>query len=100
MTFDCEGTAVNHRERVREYLLKILRENKDDVGSLSDGDSLVLSGRLNSLDVVDLLTFLEAAFNFEIDPIDFDQAKFDSVDRIVAMLGSAGVESEAQRVRR
>jgi acyl carrier protein len=82
--------AVNHREQVRDYLLRILRDNKSDVASLADADLLVSSGRLSSLDVVDLLTFLEEKFNFEIDPIDFDQSKFDSVDSIVAMLESAG----------
>ena len=82
---------MNHREPVREYLIKILRDNKNDVASVSDADSLVSSGRLSSLDVVDLLTFLEAKFNFAIDPIDFDQTKFDSVNSIVAMLESAGV---------
>jgi len=89
--FFVRETAVNHREEVRQYLLRILRDNKSDVASLSDADSLVSSGRLSSLDVVDLLTFLEEKFNFEIDPIDFDQAKFDSVNSIVAMLEAAGV---------
>ena len=74
------------REQVREYVQKILKENKDDTAPVGDADSLVLSGRLSSLDVVDVLTFLESKFNFEMDPNAFDQAKFDSVDSIVAML--------------
>jgi acyl carrier protein len=82
---------VNHREQVRDYVLKILRQNKDDAATLSDGDSLVSSGRLTSLDVVDLLAFLEERFNFAIDPVDFDQSKFDSVNSVVAMLESTGV---------
>ena len=80
---------MNTREKVREYLIKILRENKNDVASLADNESLVLSGRLSSLDVVDVLMFLEGAFNFEMDPVDFDQVKFDTVDNIVAMVESA-----------
>ena len=74
------------RERVRAYVQKVLKENKDDTAPFSDGDSLVLSGRLSSLDVVDVLTFLEGEFGFEMDPNEFDQAKFDSVDAIVKML--------------
>jgi len=74
------------REQVRSYVEKVLKENKDDTAPFADSDSLVLSGRLSSLDVVDVLTFLEGAFNFEMDPNDFDQAKFDTVDSMVAML--------------
>ena len=84
---------MTKREQVREYIAKILRENKDDTEAISDSDSLVMSGRLSSLDVVDVLTFLEGAFGFEMDPNDFDQAKFDSIDSIVAMVESA--ESKA-----
>ena len=74
------------REQVRSYVQKVLKENKDDTAPFGDADSLVLSGRLSSLDVVDVLTFLEGAFNFEMDPNEFDQAKFDTVDSMVAML--------------
>jgi len=35
---------------------------------------------------VDVLTFLEGEFSFAMDPNDFDQAKFDTVDSIVGML--------------
>ena len=73
-------------ERVRAYVQKVLRENRDDTAPVGDGDSLVLSGRLSSLDVVDVLTFLEGEFDFVMDPNDFDQAKFDSVNSIVRML--------------
>jgi acyl carrier protein len=77
---------MSAREQVREYVQKVLKENKDDTDPVGDNDSLVLSGRLSSLDVVDVLTFLEGEFSFEMDPNDFDQAKFDTVDSIVEML--------------
>ena len=77
---------MNPRERVREYVAKVLKENKDDTNPFGDGDSLVLSGRLSSLDVVDVLTFLEGEFSFAMDPNDFDMAQFDTVDAIVGML--------------
>jgi acyl carrier protein len=87
--------VMSQREQVREFLAGLLRQNQDDASSLSDSDSLVLSGRLTSLDVVDTLTFLEERFGFEMDPIDFDQKKFDSVNSIVAMLEEAGVKRES-----
>ena len=78
--------VMTQRETVREYVQKVLRENKDDTAAISDSESLVLSGRLSSLDIVDVLTFLEEQFGFEIDPNDFDQAKFDTIDSIVEMV--------------
>jgi acyl carrier protein len=77
------------REEVRAYVKKMLAENKDDTAPVADGESLILSGRLSSLDVVDVLTFLEGKFDFQMDPNDFDQSKFDSIDSIVGMLEAA-----------
>ena len=79
-------TTTTVREQVREYLIKVLSEGKSDTKPFADDDSLVLSGRLSSLDVVDVLMFLEGTFNFSMDPNDFDQAKFDTVNRIVALV--------------
>ncbi len=83
------------REQIREYLIKLLHANKDYVTSLADNESLVLSGRLSSLDVVDTLTFLEETFHFEMNPVGFSQAKFDTVDRIMALLLEEGVDVTA-----
>jgi acyl carrier protein len=82
---------MNAKDQVREYVTKVLREHKDDNGPVDDNESLVLSGRLSSLDVVDVLTFLEGQFGFAMDPNDFDQAKFDSVNSIAEMLEQSGV---------
>ena len=83
---------MTKRERVREYLIKVLRQKEDYDEPLADGDSLVLLGRLSSLDVVNLLTFLEDELDFAIDPRRFDLANFDSVDTIVAMVERTPVQ--------
>ena len=88
---------MNVREQLREYVTKILRENKDDTAAVNDSDSLVLSGRLSSLDVVDVITFLESAFNYSMDVNDFDLAKFDTVDQMVALVEGQGVAQWQQR---
>jgi acyl carrier protein len=82
---------MSAREQVREYVTRVLREHKDDNAPLDDGESLVISGRLSSLDVVDVLTYLETQFGFAMGPNDFDQSKFDSVNSIVEMLEQSGV---------
>ena len=84
---------MSAKDEIREYVTKVLREHKDDNGPVADDESLVLSGRLSSLDVVDVLTFLESQFSFAMDPNDFDQSKFDSVNSIAAMVEPSGVRS-------
>ena len=79
---------MTEREQIRQFLVKLLRKREGDIEPLGDGDSLVVSGRLTSVDVVDTLDFLETTFGFEIDPNDFDQEQFDSVDSILAMVGA------------
>ena len=77
---------MTKRDQVRQYLTEVLREDMDDTKPFADDDSLVLSGRLDSLGVVGVLTFLEERFDFSMDPNQFDQTKFDSVNSIMALL--------------
>jgi acyl carrier protein len=81
---------MSAREQVREYLARVLRETANDTDPIGDDDSLVVSGRLSSVDVVDVITFLESNFDFRMDPNGFHQAKFDTVNSIVAMLEKQG----------
>lgn len=75
------------RETVRGFLTNLFAE-QGDTQPLADHDSLVLSGRLSSLDVVNTLVFLEQTFGFEMDANDFDPAQFDTVDSIVALVAN------------
>ncbi len=77
---------MSAHDQVREYITKLLRETAGDTDPVTDSDSLVASGRLSSVDVVDVLSFLERDFNFAIDPRRFDPARFDTINSIVAML--------------
>lgn len=79
---------MNQREQIRSYIARLLHESRSDSEAFRDDESLVLSGRLSSLDVVNLLTFLEGAFQFTIDPNEFDIARFDTVDSIARMLSA------------
>jgi acyl carrier protein len=78
---------MSEREQVRAYVGRVLRERNHDGGAFADGESLLFSGRLSSLDVVGVLSFLEQTFDFKMDPYDFDPGKFDSVNNILALLG-------------
>jgi acyl carrier protein len=76
------------RTKVRGRITEVLRDHMGDTDPFTDSDSLVLSGRLDSLGIVNLMLFLEEDFALSIDPGDFDQTAFDSVRSIVALLGS------------
>ena len=78
--------AAEAREQIRQHVEKILRETAGDHDPVADGESLVMSGRLSSVDVVDVLAFLESKFDFSMDPRRFDPQRFDTIDNIVAML--------------
>lgn len=73
------------RTRVRQVIASLLRRRGDSSPFL-DSDSLVSSGRLASIDVMEIILFLEAELRADFSRIDFDQANFNSVDSIVAIL--------------
>ena len=77
---------MNKRDQVREIVARALAEAGDGE-AFADGDSLMVSGRLSSLDVVNILLELEEAFGLEVGADDFDPMRFDSVDSIVELLG-------------
>jgi acyl carrier protein len=75
------------RQAVRGIVAAALAEAGDDE-EFADGDSLVVSGRLSSLDVVNMLLAIEQTLGATIAPEEFDPLHFDSVDAIVEMLAS------------
>lgn len=72
-------------DEIRSIVAAALRDAGDEA-PFADGDSLVASGRLASLDVVAVLVAVETAFGVEVDPDEFDPTLFDSVDSIDALL--------------
>ncbi|MEY2931706.1 MAG: hypothetical protein RL033_2455 [Pseudomonadota bacterium] len=76
---------MTSREQVRGIVARALAAAGDQ-RPFADADSLVVSGRVSSLDLVDILAALETTFGFEIDADDFDPIRFDSVDSIEELL--------------
>jgi FkbH-like protein len=81
-----DGDAENDvPAQVRTMLTRLLATAGSDVG-FSDDDSLVTSGRLSSLNVVDLAVQLETAFGVDVAVDGFDPARLDSVRAIVDLV--------------
>ncbi len=79
---------MDRKPAIRKFLQDLL-EARGDNHELNDGSSLFLSGRLQSLDAVEVVMFLEEKFGVDFAVIGFDQAKIDSVDEINSLLESA-----------
>ena len=83
---------MNHRLAIREYLQNLLRQTGDRNG-FADSDSLVMSGRLDSVDTLNLVVLLEEKYGIDFAERGFDKNDLDSLDSIMALIGAGAVAS-------
>lgn len=76
------------KAEIHEFVRELLSASGDD-GPLDDADSLLLSGRLQSIDAVEIVVFLEENFGIDFAQIGFDRDQIDSIDAIYALVQSA-----------
>ncbi len=69
---------------IREFVQSLLVKNGDEE-PLTDQESLLLSGRLQSIDAVEIVLFLEENFGIDFAEIGFDREQIDSIDAIEAL---------------
>jgi acyl carrier protein len=72
---------MDRKAAIREYLETLLAR-KRDTEPFADDTSLLLSGRLQSVDAVALAVFLEEKFGVDFADMGFDQEKLDTVNAI------------------
>ena len=77
---------MNQRSALRELVGMLLHKRGDDQPFV-DSDSLLMSGRLQSVDALEIILFLEQKYGFDFSDRPFDQAQIDSVESLVALLG-------------
>ena len=71
----------NH-QAVYEFVRGLLSEHGHSQ-DISDDESLILSGLLDSLAVIHIVVFLEKTFNINFAEVYFDQTNFDSINQIL-----------------
>jgi acyl carrier protein len=76
---------MDQRQEIRKYLEELLAL-KGDRQPFVDDTSLLLSGRLASVDAVDIVVFLEEKFGVDFSDLGFDPTLIDSVDAIDALI--------------
>jgi acyl carrier protein len=78
------------KAEIRQYVQSLLTSS-GDYGPLADDDSLLLSGRLQSMDAVEIVVFLEGNFGIDFAQIGFDREAIDSIDAIYSLTQTAAV---------
>jgi acyl carrier protein len=76
---------MDRNATIREFIRKLL-DRKGDTKPFSEESSLLLSGRLQSVDAVSLVVFLEENFGIDFAEIGFDQERLDTVSAISSLI--------------
>jgi acyl carrier protein len=80
---------MDARENLRSFVLSLLAR-REEVPEFSDQDSLVTSGRIGSLEIVEMVVFLENTFHVDFAGRPFDQYDFDTIDKILELVRVGG----------
>lgn len=73
------------RSQMRDYIRQRL-DMKDDRSPLGDDDLLFSSGRLDSLDAVEIIMTIETEHGINFADINFDLTRLDSIDAITDLV--------------
>ena len=76
---------MSKQAEIRKFLEEMLNKKGDSSG-FSDQQLLVTEGRLDSLDVMTIVVFLEENYGIDFSDRPFDQNEFDSVESITALV--------------
>ena len=74
------------RARVRDFIMKRFPVARDK--GLSDDDSLMRSGAVDSLGILDLVAFMESEFDFELTDDELQEENFDCIASLATLVES------------
>ena len=75
----------SNKDAIRDFVQDLLRR-RGVPGPVGDSDALLTSGMLDSLDVLEIATFLEDRWGIDFASRDFDAGEFDAIDGIAQVL--------------
>jgi len=78
---------MDDKHKLRDFLADLLH-HKGDLDAFTDSDLLMTSGRLQSIDTLELVVFLEEKYGIDFAERGFNQNDLDSVDSIMALIGA------------
>ena len=80
---------MNKKAEIRKFVEGLLAGYGDDA-PVADEDSLLVSGRLQSIDAVEIVMFVEQQYGLDFATIGFDRDRIDSIDAIADLVESSG----------
>lgn len=83
---------LNVRSKMRNYVTQRLRM-RGDVALLNDEDLLFTSGRLDSLDAIEIIMSIETDYGINFSEINFDLTLLDSIAAMTDLIDRHGVKS-------
>ena len=75
---------------MKEQIIKILTELRPEFDFTQEGVNFIEEGMLDSFDMVNLVSELDATYGISIDGVDILPENFSTVDAIVALLVKNG----------
>lgn len=78
--------------------IKTLLDRTEEGTTFSDNDSLVISGRLSSLQVIELSAELENKYGLDFNKHGFNQYDFDTVNSLVSLIEKHKKGIETQKI--
>jgi acyl carrier protein len=76
---------MNDRPVIREFVQNLLNQ-KGDRAAFSDSEQLIARGRLQSIDTLEVVVFLEEKYGIDFGEMGFDQNQVESIDNILALI--------------
>lgn len=77
---------------MKEQIIKILTELRPEFDFTQEGVNFIEEGMLDSFDIVNLVSELDATYGISIDGVDILPENFSTVDAIVALLVKNGAK--------
>jgi acyl carrier protein len=75
------------RDALREFVGQLLR-HRGDITAFGDDDPLVGSGRLDSIEVIQIVAFMEERFGVDFAAVEFDRGAFETISTMLALVRS------------
>ncbi len=79
---------MKEKAEIREFITHLLA-NYGDNEPFVDSDSLLSDGRLQSIDAIEIVMFLERNFGVDFAQVGFDRDRLESVDAINGIVQKA-----------
>jgi acyl carrier protein len=76
---------MDSKQLIRDFLENLFAQKKDP-RPFADDTSLILGGRLDSIDTVELLLFLETTFGVRFENSGFQREQLDTLNTIAAIV--------------